>query len=383
MSLDNLDDLSHPDDLTIWRARNTPMFNNNKFKLGVFGQNCSYGCTISHAKTSFEPTYEHNIKISKLADNLGFELLLPVGRWRHFGGTTQFNGTNLEVYTWATAMACNTKNIMVFATSHVPTVHPIFAAKQAATIDNISGGRFGINVVCGWFKPEMEMFGVKQLPHDERYDMADEWITCAKKLWIEQDFDYTGKFYTISQGFLSPQPLQKPHPVIINAGSSSAGIEFSAKHADYNLLSITSMDRAADQTKHIHKQARKYDRQCGVMSYALVCCRDTEKEAQELYQHIIDEGDWGATNIIIDLMMGENYSYGTKKEEVRSMGERFIAGWGGLPLVGTPEQIVSKMVDLNKLGVEGLALSWLDYYEELKYFGKHVIPIMREAGLRE
>ena len=82
-------------------------------------------------------------------------------------------------------------------------------------------------------------------------------------------------------------------------------------------------------------------------------------------------------------MMGENYSYGTKKEEVRSMGERFIAGWGGLPLVGTPEQIVSKMVDLNKLGVEGLALSWLDYYEELKYFGKHVIPIMREAGLRE
>ena len=164
------------------------------------------------------------MKIAKLADSLGWEFLLPVGRWRHFGGTTLFNGTNLEVYTWAAAISCHTENITVFATSHVPTVHPIFAAKQSSTIDNISGGRFGINVVCGWFKPEMEMFGVKQLPHDERYNMADEWITCAKKLWTEQDFNYSGKFYTINQGFLSPKPFQRPHPVIINAGSSPAGM---------------------------------------------------------------------------------------------------------------------------------------------------------------
>ena len=118
------------------------------------------------------------------------------------------------------------------------------------------------------------------------------------------------------------------------------------------------------------------------MSYALVCCRDTEVEAQALYQRIIDEGDWGATNMIIELMLGENYSYGSNKDEIRAMGERFIAGWGGLPLVGTPEQIVDKMINLADLGVEGLAISWLDYHEELKYFGKRVLPLMREAGLR-
>ena len=138
---------SHSDDIAEWRERNVPMFNKNRFKLGVFGLNCSHGCTISHAETTFEPTFEHNVKIAQLADKFGFELLLPVGRWRHFGGTTQFNGTNLEVYTWAAAIACHTKDIMVFATSHVPTVHPILAAKQSATIDNISNGRFGINVV--------------------------------------------------------------------------------------------------------------------------------------------------------------------------------------------------------------------------------------------
>ena len=65
----------------------------------------------------------------------------------------------MEVYTWATALATQTENIVLFATSHVPTVHPILAAKQGATIDHISGGRWGRNTVCGWFTPEMEMFG--------------------------------------------------------------------------------------------------------------------------------------------------------------------------------------------------------------------------------
>ena len=69
---------------------------------------------------------------------------------------------------------------MVFATSHVPTVHPLLAAKQSATIDNISAGRFGLNIVCGWFRPEIEMFGIVQLDHDARYRMADEWLTVMK-----------------------------------------------------------------------------------------------------------------------------------------------------------------------------------------------------------
>ena len=195
MSKDNIDSTNSSD----YRQDNISFLNKNRFKLGVFGTNCSNGCTITHAETTFEPTYEHNVKIAQLADNLGFEMLVPVGRWRHFGGTTKFNGTNMEVYTWATAMACNTKEIMCFATSHVPTVHPILAAKQAATIDQISKGRFGLNVVCGWFKPEMEMFGVEQLPHDDRYKMANEWMEVVNRLWTENDFDHRGDFYKVDQ----------------------------------------------------------------------------------------------------------------------------------------------------------------------------------------
>lgn len=369
----------HPDDVMQWRRDNVPAYNANPLKLGVFGTNCSNGCTMTHASTSFVPTYEHNVKIAQLADRLGFEMLVPVGRWKHFGGTTKFNENNLEVYTWATAMACNTERIMVCATSHTPTVHPLFAAKQGASIDNISGGRFGLNIVCGWFRPEIEMFGIKQLPHDERYAMASDWLACVKRAWTEQDFDHAGPYFTINQGYLSPKPVQQPHPVLLNAGNSEEGREFSAREVDFNFIAIATAEQGGELVRDIHRRAAAYKRQCGVMSFALVCCRDTEDEAKALYQHIIDEGDWEAARNIMNLLGMESESF---TEQVKHFSERFIAGWGGYPLVGTPEQVVDKMKELHEFGVEGLILAWLDYHEEMKYFGERVLPLMVEAGLR-
>ena len=374
--------ISHPDDIQAWRHAHVPVFNDNKLKLGIFGQNCSNGCTITHAPTTFEPTYAHSVKISKLADQLGLELLVPVGRWKHFGGTTQFNGNNMEVFTWATAMACNTDNIMLFATSHVPTVHPLFAAKQAATIDQISNGRFGLNVVCGWFRPEIEMFGIVQRDHDERYRMADEWLTCIKRAWREQDFDHSGEFYQIKGGFLLPKPVQQPHPVIINAGSSEAGREFSARHVDFNFITITTRDEAQFLIDDVKTRAAAHRRRCGVMTYGLVCCRDTEQEARALYDSIVREGDWEATENILKLVGVESSSFGDR-DTVRNLSERFIAGWGGYPLIGTPEQVVEQMQSIHAMGIEGFILSWLDYHEELKYFGERVLPLLRQAGLRQ
>lgn len=373
--------VTHPDDIRAWRHANVPVFNDNKLKLGIFGMNCSNGCTITHAPTSFEPTYQHNVKIAKLADQMGLELLVPVGRWKHFGGSTQFNANNLEVYTWATAMACNTDKLMVFATSHVPTVHPLLAAKQSATIDNISAGRFGLNIVCGWFRPEIEMFGIEQQDHDARYRMADEWLTVMKRAWTEQDFDHQGEFYKIKGGFLLPKPVQQPYPTLINAGSSQAGREFSARHVDYNFITITTEDEAKFLIKDVAERAAVHKRECGVMTYGLVCCRDTEAEAREAYDNIVRHGDWQAAENIMKMLGLESSSFGNQ-ETVRNLGERFIAGWGGYPLVGTPEQVVDKMQGIHAMGIDGFILSWLDYAQELEYFGERVMPLLKQAGLR-
>src|SRR5215475_3932866 len=125
------------------------LFNDNRLKLGVFGLNVSNGCAATTAEGHLELTWQNNLDIAVMADRAGIEALVPVARWKGFGGKTNFNGTCFETYTWAAGLAAATRQVAVFSTSHVPTVHPIVAAKQATTIDHISNGRFALNVVCG------------------------------------------------------------------------------------------------------------------------------------------------------------------------------------------------------------------------------------------
>jgi alkanesulfonate monooxygenase SsuD/methylene tetrahydromethanopterin reductase-like flavin-dependent oxidoreductase (luciferase family) len=356
-----------------------PVFNDNRMKLGVFGQNVSFGCCITLAETTLEPTYDHSAKIARKADALGFELLVPVGRWRGFGGATDFNGTCMETYTWAAAMVTQTERIMVFSTSHVPTIHPIVAAKQGATIDHISRGRWGLNIVCGWFTPEMEMFGAKQMPHDERYEYATEWIHVIKRLWMENGFDFEGEHFRIKDGYLLPKPVQVPYPVLINAGSSPAGREFSAREVDFNFVSVDTLENGQEMVRDVKRRAFEYGRTIGTMTYGLVVARDTEREARRQYDYIIEKGDWEATRNIMRVLGVESGSFDT---QIKQFAERFIAGWGGYPLVGSPEQIVDQMLALSEIGIEGIILSWLDYSEEIDYFGRRVLPLMEQAGLR-
>jgi len=356
-----------------------PVFNDNRMKLGVFGQNVSHGCCITLAETTFEPTYEHSVKIARKADAFGFELLVPVGRWRGFGGPTDFNGTCMETYTWAAAMATQTEKIMIFSTSHVPTIHPIVAAKQGATIDHISRGRWGLNIVCGWFTPEMEMFSAQQMPHDERYQYAGEWLHVIKKLWSENGFDFQGEHFRIRDGYLLPKPVQTPYPVLINAGSSPAGREFSAREVDFNFVSVDTLENGREMVRDVKQRASAYGRTIGTMTYGLVVARDTEREARRQYEYIVEKGDWEATHNIMRVLGVESGSFDA---QIKRFAERFIAGWGGYPLVGTPQQVVDQMLALSEIGIEGIILSWLDYNEEIDYFGRRVLPLMEQAGLR-
>ena len=356
-----------------------PLFNQNKMKLGLFGTNVSSGGTLTTAPTSFNPSYEHNLALAKQAEALGMEFMIPFGRWRSFGGETEYNGECMEVYTWASALAAQTEEICLFATSHVPTVHPILAAKQSATIDHISHGRFGLNTVCGWFTPEMEMFGIKQLDHDTRYHMADEWISVIKKLWIEQAFDHKGEHYQIDDGYLEPKPVQSPYPVLVNAGASEAGREFSAKHVDFNFITMNSLETGEALVKDIKARARNYARDIGVLGYGFILCRDTEAEAQDALDNILEQTDWKAAENIMNVLDIQSEGF---NEQIREFALSFAAGWGGYRLVGTPEQVVEQLIELEQIGVEGMALIWHDYAEEMKYFGERVLPLMRQAGLR-
>jgi dimethylsulfone monooxygenase len=359
----------------------SPMLNDQKFKIGLFAFNCSGGMFMTHAPTSFRVTWEQQRKIAQLADRAGIEAIVPVARWRGFGGETNFNGICYETFTWAAGLAEATENIHVFTTCHVPTVHPIAAAKMATTIDHISGGRYGINMVMGWFTPEMEMFGNKQLEHDDRYAMGGEWIEFVQELWAKDgEFDFKGTYFQSNRVEAYPKPLSTPRPVLINAGTSKAGLDFNAKYIDVNL---TALDTHEDMKKHselIKARAwNEYGRKMQVMTLAVVICRDTEEEAWAVHREIIEKGDWPGARNIMSILGIESQS---SNAQIEKNQERFIAGWGGINLVGTPEQVAEQIQELSEAGMDGALIGFLDYAEEFPYFNDNVIPLLRKAGLR-
>ena len=154
-------------------------------------------------------SWPNNKKLA--ADQAGIDFLLPIGRWKGYGGTTDYQGTTLETVTWATALLAATKRITVFGTVHAPIFNPVVAAKEMVTADHVGEGRFGLNIVVGWNEGEFDMFGVEQRAHEQRYEYAQEWIDVIKMIWSDrEDFDFHGKYLNMKGIRGKPKPMAAP-----------------------------------------------------------------------------------------------------------------------------------------------------------------------------
>jgi alkanesulfonate monooxygenase SsuD/methylene tetrahydromethanopterin reductase-like flavin-dependent oxidoreductase (luciferase family) len=377
-----MDAKTRPDQLR--EARN-PLFNDRKLKLGTFCTNLSHGCAISSIEGILEANWPSTLELARMGDAMEFEALVPVGRWKGFGGTSNFNGAGFECFSWASAIGASTRYSGVFATSHVPTIHPVMAAKQATTIDHVTGGRFNLNIVTGWYKPEIEMFGEEQLEHDTRYDRAIEWLEIIKLLWTrEEEFDYEGKFYKIHKGWLQPKPIQKPHPVVMNAGGSEKGRHYAAKHCDVAFIVLQShaFDDVRAHVDRYRKFAREeYGREIQVWTNAYIVQGETEADAKKFFDYYVHEkGDWVAVD---NLTRTLGIQAQTMPPEVAlALKAHFIAGWAGYPIIGTKETVVEELSKLSRAGFDGVILSWAKFVEQMREFQEVTYPLVVQAGLR-
>jgi alkanesulfonate monooxygenase SsuD/methylene tetrahydromethanopterin reductase-like flavin-dependent oxidoreductase (luciferase family) len=126
-----------------------PLKGPNRLKLGVFSTNADGGLAITDVPERWTAKWQDNLTAAQIADRAGLEFLLPIARWRGFGGRNRVREWSFETFTWAAALAASTEKIGLFMTLHVPLVHPLYAAKSLATVDHVSGGRAGLNIVCG------------------------------------------------------------------------------------------------------------------------------------------------------------------------------------------------------------------------------------------
>jgi FMNH2-dependent dimethyl sulfone monooxygenase len=273
--------------------------------------------------------------------------------------------------------------LTVFGTVHAPLFHPIIAAKQFVTADHIGNGRFGLNVVCGWNPDEFTMFGATLRDHESRYEHAREWLDVIKRAWsADEDWDFDGQFIQLRQVRAKPKPVGGGRPIVMNAGASPTGQAFAIHNCDA-LFSMTPKGKLEEFAAHVTRvkaQAHEQGRDLDVYTVAVVTCRPSMSEAEAYFRHCaVEHADWAAVDRII-AMRGDTPEKHPLDFEERRLHQAL--GMGGVPVTGDPDTVARELAELAAAGARGIALSMVNYVDELPFFCAEVLPRLARLGLR-
>ena len=371
----------------------TTFFGDNRFKFGVFGLNCAGGMTPSRAPERWRAEWDDMVAVARMADDAGIEFILPIAKWHGLGGQADMWGRSFETFTQAAALGALTKTIGVFVTAHVSLITPAFAAKAIATIDHVTHGRAGLNVVCGWNPDEFKLHGVT-LDGEHRYGRGLEWFKIYDKL-LEggPDFDWTTDMFDMRGLSTNPLPVQRPRPAVMSAAQSGDGQAFAAQIADILFTAMYSFDQVADTLSRVGGLAKAHHRRPDVYVTTQMVCRPTRKEAEDYaHYYAVDMADLDAVSYFAR-QKASTASTSTKVGETST--DRVFATSTGVPdrrypgmfpsqypIVGAPDDIVTQLERLADMGVAGSTLVFLNYRDEMPYFVQEVLPRMERRGLR-
>ena len=229
------------------------------------------------------------------------------------------------------------------------------------------------------------MFGATLRDHEARYEYAQEWLDIVKLAWSPRaDFDFDGHFFTLKGVRSKPKPFGGSCPLIMNAGASATGQAFAIRNCDALFSTISrgiSFDETAAHIGDVRARARQAGREIDVYTVGVVTCRPTAREAQDYYRYaVVDNADWAAVDNILAM---KNITPQTHSPEEFSYPRSPGNGMGGLPLVGDPDTVAREMARLAALGLKGIAISFVNYLDELPNFCTEVLPRLARLGLRD
>lgn len=351
--------------------------NADPIKFAYWVPNVSGGLVISKIPQRTSWDLDYNLKLAQLAEQNGFDYALSQIRFTAgYGAEYQH-----ESVSFSQALLQATTKLKVLAAILPGPWDPVVVAKQLATIDHISNGRVAINVVSGWFRGEFHAIGQPWLDHDERYRRSEEFIRALKGIWTQDDFTFNGDFYRFRNYTLRPKPVQKPHPEIFQGGSSRAARDMASRVSDWYFTNGNSPENIKAQVDDIRAKAAANGHAVRIGVNAFAITRDTEAEAKAVLDDILRHADPEAVN-----------AFGA---EVKNAGKASPEGQGNWAtstfedlvqyndgfrsnLIGTPEQVAERILALKDAGASLVLLGFLHFQEEVEYFGKRVLPLVRE-----
>jgi dimethylsulfone monooxygenase len=323
-----------------------------------------------------QTSWQYVSRLARRSEQIGFDLTLIAEL-----GLNDIKGIEapaLDAWSTAAALAAVTERLELMVAVR-PTFHnPAILAKQAANIDQISGGRLSLNVVSSWWKDEARRYGVRFDEHDERYARTEEWLTVLDGCWRETNFSFHGRFYDVNDAIVEPKPARQPRPTIYAGGESEAAKTLITRLCDAYVMHGDPPERIEPKVGDI--QRRRADQglepmPCGIAGYVIV--RRTEEAAKRELERItnVSPGSPGYGNY-------QDWISNTKLEQRVSLEDYSVSNRGlRSGLVGTPEQVAERIIAFERAGVSLLLLQCSPQYEEMERFAEEVIPLVESASV--
>jgi FMNH2-dependent dimethyl sulfone monooxygenase len=345
-------------------------------KFAYWVPNVSGGLVISKIEQRTSWDIDYNRQLARLAENNGFDYALSQIRFTAgYGAEFQH-----EPVSFSHALLAATDRLKVIAALLPGPWNPALAAKQIATIDQLTGGRVAVNVVSGWFKGEFNAIGEPWLEHDERYRRSEEFIRILKGVWTQDDFTFAGDFYRLKNYTLKPKPAQAPHPEIFQGGSSRAARDMASRVSDWYFTNGNTPEGIKAQVDDIRAKAAAAGHRVKIGVNAFIIARDTEEEAKRVLAEIVEKADPEAVNAFgHEVKQAGKASPEGEGNWAKSTFDDLVQYNDGFKtnLIGTPEQIAARIVALKDVGVDLVLAGFLHYHEEVEYFGKRIYPLVR------
>jgi FMNH2-dependent dimethyl sulfone monooxygenase len=357
--------------------------------LGLFLPIQAGGWSASTLPRTTDWSFAYNRDLVLRSEALGFDLVFALSQWLPQGGYGGvFNGQALDSFMTTAALTSVTSRILLVSTIHVlyGPLHPLHFAKWGATLDHISGGRWGINIVTGHRAVEHEMFGWNRIEHDRRYELAAEFIEVVQRLWAdEQNFSFQGQSsWKLAGAYASPKP-RHGRPLLVNATGSDAGIDFAARYSDIVFITspagsdfASAVQALPAHTARVKAAARAQGREVRTLLNPMVISRETEAETWAYHDAIVAHAD---PDQAASFNRYDSDAHAWRGRVGVDAAKRRAIG-GNVEVIGTPEQVVEQFVALKRAGVDGLQLSFYDFQPDLEFFGDRILPLMKQAGLR-
>ena len=350
-------------------------------QVGVFIPIGNNGWLISTTSPQYKPTFDLNREVVQKAERYGFDFALSMIKLHGFGGPSGFWDYNLESFTLMSGLAAVTSRIQLFATCAVLTVPPPFAARMAVTIDSISQGRFGINIISGWQRREYTQMGIwpGAEHYRRRYDYCAEYVGVMRELWATGHSDFKGDFFQMDDCRCLPMPTARIP--IICAGQSDAGTKFAAQYADYNFCTgggINKPRAVEPSVVRLVDANAAMGSDCGAVVLQMVIADETDAAAMAKWEH------YKAGTDIEALAYRDEQAYDdpnqdpySTKNRRRTMGVEHLPTNQGV-FVGSYAAVAQMLDEMATVpGVRGVMLTFDDFVIGMEQFGQRIQPLMK------